>query len=330
MAIVDFFKKFQTLILIFLVVGLSVAFSPIIPLYAKQYAYTVSHVMREILMFALPFLVLPFMVSSLASLKSKGAIMVVGIMALLAFSNFSAIMAAYFMGGEFIPYVAVKHVTSLATTDELNPLISFTLTPVFGIEVALAIAFVMGLILSFWQEKNSINFFESYTKLALYFFEKIFIPILPIYICGTILKITYETDLSLLLPSIGGMVLVIFGVQVVYIGFMFLLGSGFNFGEALKAYRRALPPGFSGFSTMSSMMTMPVTLKAAEQNTQNPTLSKVTISTTVNTHIIGDSISLPLIALTIYFITFDALPSPMVYLEFALWLTLAQLSLIHI
>jgi Na+/H+-dicarboxylate symporter len=325
-----FFHQFQTLILVVCVMAFSIGFAPVIPLTVKVYAYTVSHVMRECLLFALPFLIIPFMVTSMASLKVHGAFLVVSIMVLMTLSNFMAIMVAYGMGKSLIPLMAVKHVTSLAITDELTPLIQFTLTPLMRMEVALALAFVIGVGLSMRPRVPLLRFFEGYAALAMAFFEKVFIPLLPIYICGTILKITYETDLTKLLPIFGGMTAAIFMTQVAYISLLFWIGSGLNLKGAIRALRNAIPAGIVGFSSMSSMVTMPVTLKAAQKNIPDANLARVSIATTVNTHIVGESISLPMIALTIYFITFDAFPSLHVYLPFALLLTLAQFSAVAV
>jgi Na+/H+-dicarboxylate symporter len=92
----------------------------------------------------------------------------------------------------------------------------------------------------------------------------------------------------------------------------------------LQAFKNSLDAAIVGFSTMSSVVTMPVTLKAAEKNIKDAKVARITISTTVNCHAIGECISLPFIALTIYFISFGMLPDLSTYIHFAFFVAIAQ------
>lgn len=167
---------------------------------------------------------------------------------------------------------------------------------------------------------------EAYYLYSRKFLEKVFIPLLPLYMLGAILKITHEIDFVSLLPIFGDMILVIFIIQITYIGILFFIGSGGNFLQTITAIKNAIPAGIVGFSTMSSLTTMPVTLKAAEKNTQDPAISKITISTTVNCHDVGECISLPMIALMIIYMKTGAFPPFDAYLYFAFFVSLAQFS----
>ena len=77
---------------------------------------------------------------------------------------------------------------------------------------------------------------------------------------------------------------------------------------------------------MSSLATLPVTLNAAEKNTGAIDISRAVIPATVNIHMVGVSIAIPLIALTILLGYGHPLPSFNHYCVFALNFVIAQLA----
>ena len=87
-----------------------------------------------------------------------------------------------------------------------------------------------------------------------------------------------------------------------------------------------LPAGITGFSTMSSAAAMPVTLKATEKNTRNPQFAHLIVPTTVNIHMMGDALGIPLIGMAVLFFSGGALPSFEGYLSFVLYFCLAKFS----
>jgi hypothetical protein len=74
-----------------------------IPVHTKAFFFTISDVIRKILMFALPFLVFPYLVTSISGMKSKSTYLIGGIAVMILVSNFISIMIAYFVGTNFIP-----------------------------------------------------------------------------------------------------------------------------------------------------------------------------------------------------------------------------------
>jgi Na+/H+-dicarboxylate symporter len=326
----SFLSQYKIIISIVVILFFATVFGHLVPSSYKVFFYTISNLIRKGLLFLLPFLVFPFMVSSISALRSRGVWMVGGIMLMIVVSNFTAIMGAFFAGNFLIPQLGGGRIATLAVVDELMPLFDVPLSPLVGMEVTLLVAFISGLGVGFINNRSLDSFFEKYTAASTFFFENIFIPILPLYVLGTILKITYETDLGAILPTFGSMALGIVFIQSIYISFLFFMGAGFSITGGLKALKNALPAGLVGLTTMSSFVTMPVTLKVAEKNTGNPHVARVAISTTVNCHCLGEAISLPLIAMTIYFITFSQMPSLSAYFPFALLLTIAQFSAVAV
>ena len=60
-----------------------------------------------------------------------------------------------------------------------------------------------------------------------------------------------------------------------------------------------IPAGISGFSTMSSAASMPLTVIGAENNAKNKELVACVIPATVNIHLVGDCFAIPVFAYAI-------------------------------
>jgi Na+/H+-dicarboxylate symporter len=87
-----------------------------------------------------------------------------------------------------------------------------------------------------------------------------------------------------------------------------------------------IPAGITGFSTMSSAATMPVTLEATEKNTGDEQFADLVIPTTVNIHLIGDALAIPIMALAVLSLSGLPLPSIENYLLFTFYFCLAKFS----
>jgi Na+/H+-dicarboxylate symporter len=109
-----------------------------------------------------------------------------------------------------------------------------------------------------------------------------------------------------------------------YITLLFAIAAKFNFYLWWQYIKNTLPAAILGFSTMSSLIAMPLTMNATTKNTNSQDFSRLIIPTTVNIHTIGLAINIPLIALSILS-NFDfKLPDFITYSEFAFYFVLAQ------
>ncbi len=329
--IFEFVKKFNIIIISLFIILFCVFLGKFIPIDYKIKIFTASHLLKTILMFLIPILIFPFVVHSTVEMKEKGAYLVFLILILVFISNFFSICFSYGLGTKIIPFLNIpREVLKMNITKEtIEPIFGISLNSI-GITETMILGIAVGIICSYANFKKANAFFASYYNLSRSFLEKVFIPLLPIYMLGAILKITHEIDFPALLPIFGDMIAIIFIIQITYISFLFFVGSGGSISKTIGAIRTSIPAGIVGFSTMSSLTTMPITLKAAEKNTQDPKVSKITISTTVNCHDIGECISLPMIALMIIYMNTMSFPDFWTYISFAFFVSLAQFSSVSV
>lgn len=322
-----FIFRFWFLLVLILTMGAALMGGDLLPQNVARGFVTISQSIRSILVFLLPFLVFPFVVSSLANLKSHGPVMIVSLIALIAVSNFVSILIGGGVGALLIPHLNISPQFNAGDAHGLEPFFALTLSPVCSIEGVLIVGFLSGLALSMYPNGFLLDGVHRYRHLSSLFFQRIFIPVLPFYIFGVLLKLDAENDFMAVFRDFGHIIVVIIATQVTYITAMFFVGNDYSVKRTIAAISNCLPAGVLGFSTMSSLVTMPVTLKAAEKNLRHKTIAHLAITTTVNCHDVGECISLTLISLCVYAMGNGmVLPDFWTFIQFAAVLSIAQFT----
>ncbi len=289
--------------------------------------YAISLNLKGLLLFVLPAIIFSCLFSCLLTFRGKKAI---GFMLILFFmvclSNLISTLIAYGIGSlELVSLETTFHGVQLAK--ELTPLWNFEFPAWIPNDYALYLGFLAGSLFSFFPKPAAYRFSEHARRWVTLFLEKIFIPILPIFALGFILKMQHDGILIQIIESYLPLLLIIILTYVVYLAFLFMLAANFNYSQWLKYIKNILPVALMGFSTMSSLATMPLTIKAAEKNTNNIDLARAIIPATVNIHLIGVAIAIPLMALCILLNFGHAFPTFIVYLTFALYFVAAQFAI---
>ena len=91
-----------------------------------------------------------------------------------------------------------------------------------------------------------------------------------------------------------------------------------------------MPAGLTGFSTMSSAATMPVTLACVEKTTKDRQFTNLLIPATTNIHMLGDDLTLMITSMTLLSVFGIPWPDLVHFLPFALAFSLAKLSCVGI
>jgi Na+/H+-dicarboxylate symporter len=187
-------------------------------------------------------------------------------------------------------------------------------------------AIVLGVFFSYKKNTYIENFIQKLKTYIELIFNKIFIPFLPLYVLGFLLKLSYENTFYLLVKSYGPTFLLIFFSQIIYLMIMYFAVSGFNFKKALLAFKNAVPSYLTAFGTMSSTAAIPVTIKSAEKNTNNSPLAHLGIPIMANVHLVGDAFSTPILSLVTMNIFLGHMPGLNLYLLFVFYFCIAMLA----
>lgn len=275
-------KPFQIL----LILSILGVLTPFLSMTHYRILYTISVIIKDLILWILPFSVCIFIATSLTSFKNT-AFLFLGLLAIFeGVSNASSVYAAYGLF-KFLP-LAKASMSISPNIHTLTPYISLGQykpiwwTPGWGA--------IVGLIVGLWNA-----YFNSNTTLlsrahgiVTFIFTKILGRLIIIVIPGFIANLIYNDLLGpLWINSKVYMITMIIGVYS-YVAFLFLLGSNFRISRALQMMKNAFPACITAFTTMCSIVTMPVTISNAEKNLKDKSYAQMIIPLTTNIQMIGD------------------------------------------
>lgn len=321
------FKKISLPVQLIAVILLVFTLGSYIPHTAAQISYTFSLIFKELLNFTLPFIIFSFVITGILSFRKNAPLILAILMACMFFSNAFVAVITYLVARASLSTVACTLDTaSLAVVDSLEPLYQPFLPPLFRSEHMLIAALILGILGTVIRVPIFEKVIHRLKRIIEIVVNSVFIPLLPLYVLGFLLKIKYEGTFSLLFGNYGATVVLIICVQLLYLALFYVAAAGFNTGKAWNYIKTALPTYLTAFSTMSSAATIPVTVSAATENTGNEKLSNMAVPIMANVHLLGDSISTPLLALVTLLIFQGCIPTFSAYMGFVFYFCTAMFA----
>ena len=299
------------------------------PIIFVEALYTASLIIREVVIFMLPVVICGCISNSIAKLPGKSLLNLLLLLLLVCCSNFMASMIA-FIGANIVSSSVTQSIiiTNSSDNEVIKPLLNLSIFPkLMPNEAALALGFCMGIINSLKPTDIATKVISFIYDSSMKFLSKIFIPILPIFIAGFVAKISYEGVLFKMMLQNKEYIIATFMIIITYILVIYWLLSKLSFVQMGEFLKNVAPAGMTALSTMSSAAAMPLSLDAAIKNTKNEVTSGIVIPTTVNIHLIGDSIFIPMIAVSIMAAFGFPMPSFLEYLPFAMMFVLSKFAI---
>ena len=288
--------------------------------------YSISLTLKGLLLFILPLLIFSCLFLSFSVLRSGKAIKFILILFIfVCISNYIATLVAYGVASLKITNIDVQPISTIQNK-ELIPLWNFEFHEWIPNNYALCLGFMLGYLFSFLSLQFVNRCSICAKQFVEFFLNKIFAPLLPLFVLGFILKMQFDGILINSIKHCLPLSLLIILTYLVYIAFLFAVAANFNFVLWKKYIKNVISPALTGFSTMSSLATMPLTINAAEKNTGDSDISHVVIPATVNIHMIGLAINIPLMALSILLNFGYELPTFIAYSTFAFYFVLTQFA----
>ncbi len=320
------FKKSLPLQLVLAIV-LALILEPWMEVKTLSFFYTLSCAFKDLLMMVIPFVVFGYLMSSLVSFDKRALGMIFGILGLATLSNALCVFVAYGLGATFLPWLSFEPfqiaettsdgVTALWTIPWTSPL-----TP--GIAMALALFLGVGAIFTHYTplKKLARRVRDDSTTVL----KKVFIPLLPFYVFGFMLRLQYEGTFELLVKGYGQVFLLTLLIMILYVIFWYGVAAQFRWKHFKNMLVCMFPAGITAFTTMSSAATLPVTLEGTEKMLKERTYADFVIPLTANNHTVGDGLSIALSVLSLMWMSQNTLPTFESYALFTLFYCLARFS----
>lgn len=319
-------KNFATSTQLLIVLAGTLLFGGLLPTTVQATFYAISLTLKALLLFVLPFIVFSYLFSSILIVSGIKALrFILLLVVLVCISNYISTLLAYEVASLKLVNIAVSSI-NLDHNNELVPLWNIKFPEVLSSSDGLYFGCGLGFLFSFFPSVLGNQFSARSKQYIDFFLEKCFVPLLPLFVLGFILKMQFDGILIQSIKYSLPLMLLIILTYIIYISLLFAIVAGFNFSLWQKYIKNVIPAALTGFSTMSSLVSMPLTINAAEQNTNDPDISRLVIPATVNIHMIGLAINIPLMALSILLSFGYELPTFAVYNKFVCYFILMQFA----
>ncbi len=315
-------KKHLPLIMLSLVV-LAFVVTPFMPLKLCQQFLTLSYAVKELIILILPLLIFCLLLSTILRLSNQGTLILLTVVVLMSVSNFFTTLLAFPLGS--LTKNLSFSFSPETTAQELSPLWLIKLGFQHANQYAIFLSIGVGCLI--------INFFHPYATIAYNIAENVtnklvnfVLVLIPVFVFGFMVKISYDQVLILILHDYARIFLAITFASFVYLSCFLLIAVKGNLAVFLIRLRNSLPPIISGFTSMSSAVSMPLTMVAVENGARNKDVARSIVPITVNIHLLCDCITVPVLAFAISNAFHTLSPNFVDYLSFTAFFCIARFS----
>jgi len=322
-------QKFVTLIknTAFQIILLLIAYlllTDIIPPVLHRALYSMSLLIKEVLIWLLPLTIASFIASSIASFEKKAPLFVMSLLVFELFSNLTSVWAAY-AGAHSFSFAYYLSPLSVSNAN-FTPLFHLSLAKPFwwSSEYGMAAGLIIGAATALLKSRKLHGFINKSKQTMQWVLTNIFSKLLPIFVLGFFVK-TFQTKLWAQMTQQYGMVIFALVIMLIlYIALLFFFSAGFSLKRMAFSIKNLMPAGLLALTTGCSLSTMPWTIKGTSKNLQNPEFAQSVIPATTNIQQIGDCIANSFLCFLIYYQYFQYPPSFATWALFSIMFALAR------
>ena len=299
-------KKIGLVPRLIIAITLGIVLGLVLPSPVIRIFVTFSSLFSKYLSFVIPFMIIGFVVTGISDLR-QGAGKLLGITTLIAYvSTIVAGSLSYLMATNIFP--KILNFTSFAAIEhpEKNLLTAYfeiPLAPMFDVTSAIVFAFIMGLSIS-WLRNNgegqtTYNLFREFSKIITKLLSTSVIPLLPVYIFGTFMNMTYSGQMFTTLSIFLKVFVCVIILHILYISALFIFAGGISGKNPFTYMKNQIPGYFTALGTQSSAATIPINLECAKRNETSPEIREFVVPLCATIHLAGSIITITSCVVTV-------------------------------
>lgn len=286
---------------ILIAIALGIGIGLISPAWLVRIFLTFNGIFSQFLGFAVPLIIVGLVTVAIADI-GKGAGKMLLLTVLIAYgSTVIAGTISYLTGVTLFPSM-IDPGASIQTLDsarEVLPFFSVQIPPLMNVMTALVLAFMLGLGLSTLENDTLKKAAHDFEAIIIKTIKAAIIPLLPLYIFGIFLNMTYAGEVFSVLTVFIKIIGIIFLIHIGILILQFCIAGGFARKNPLRLLLNMMPAYFTALGTQSSAATIPVTLEQTLKNGVSEDVAGFTIPLCATIHMSGSMLKIVACALAI-------------------------------
>lgn len=258
-------KKFKInlLLQIVIAIGLGIGCGYIFPEWLGRLFATFNAIFSQFLGFLIPLIILGFVAPAIADIGRNAGKMLVATAAIAYLATICSGFLSFAVGDTVFPHlITPKPLSSeLPGGSDLTPFFTIDIPPLMTVMTALVLAFLLGICIASLKGDTLRRCFSEFREVVEMAIRNVIIPLLPLYIFGIFLNMTYSGQVATVLGAFAKIILVIFALHVFLLILQYCIAALFVRRNPFKLLLTMLPAYFTALGTQSSAATIPVTLR---------------------------------------------------------------------
>ncbi|MBM7050645.1 MULTISPECIES: dicarboxylate/amino acid:cation symporter [unclassified Rothia (in: high G+C Gram-positive bacteria)] len=265
-----------------------------------------STVFSAFLSFAIPLIIIGFIVPGIGSL-AKGAGKLLGTTLGLAyfssvFAGFVAITVALLI---YPTILKGQRLTSFENPEESLSAgyLTFTLDPIMSVMSALILSFILGLGLTALPNKNLLGIFQDFQTIIEKLLSYVIIPLLPVHIVGVFANMTLAGEVAMILQVFGKVFIMVILLHWTMLLIQYTVSGAITKRNPITFLKNMMPAYFTALGTQSSAATIPVTVRSAKNAGVSGRIVDFAVPLCANIHLSGSMITITSCAVAVLYMT---------------------------
>lgn len=289
---------------------------------------TFNSIFSQFLGFMIPLIIIGLVTPAIAGIGKGAGKMLLATVLIAYIDTIIAGGLSYVTGSSLFPSMIASTGGAMPHIDkatELTPFFSINIPSMVDVMSGLVLSFIVGLGIAYKGLSSLDNIFNEFKTIIEKVIEKAIIPVLPIYIFGVFLNMTYNGQAQKVLLVFSQIIVVIFILHIFILIYEFVIAGGMAHRNPFKLLWNMIPAYLTALGTSSSAATIPVTLQQTVKNGVRKEVAGFVIPLCATIHLSGSAMKITACALTICLLT--GLPhDPGLFIYFILMLGIIMVA----
>ena len=287
---------------ILIAIALGVLLGNILTLPWVRIFITFNSIFGQFLGFIIPLIILGLVTPAIADIgKGAGKLLLITVGIAYADTVIAAILS-YTTGSTFFPSLIGNGSQTLETVEksaEILPYFTINIPATIDVMSALVLSFIVGLGIAYSGHTVLRGATNEMKAIIVGVIERVIIPLLPLYIFGIFLNMTFSGDVMRMMTVFAKIIVVIFALHIFVLIYQYLIAGAIVRKNPFRLLANMFPAYLTALGTSSSAATIPVALKQTRKNGVSEGVAGFVIPLCATVHLSGSAMKITACAFTI-------------------------------
>jgi len=287
--------KNNLLFKVILAIVLGIAIGSFVPESIGRVFITFNNLFSELLNFLIPLIIVGLIVPSIGKLGQTAGKLLLSTVLIAYGSTICAGLLGYSSSITIFPILLENQTGQISLAEnakDLKPYFEIEFSPFFDVMPALVFSFLFGIGLSKLKDSAFGKFADDFEQIVTYLIQSVIIPLLPLFIFGIFMNMTYSGQVMVILNVFLKIIGVIFALHVILLVTQFIIAGLISKKNPIRMLKLMLPAYFTALGTQSSAATIPVTLAQVKKIGVDEDIANFSVPLCATIHLSGSMIKI--------------------------------------